>query len=230
MTRQLSFDLPARTALGREDFLVAPSNAVALAMLEAWQEWPQGKLILIAPPGAGKTHLAHVWAGLTGARILAGADLAAVDIASAALKPVVVEDAETVAGDAAREAALFHLHNLGRAEHQPLLITATRPPSHWGLALPDLLSRLQAAAQAQMAAPDDALLGSVLVKLFADRQITPAPDLIPWLVTRMDRSFAEARRLVDLLDRAALAAGRPVNRRLAIDVLANDGQSQLPLD
>ncbi len=229
MSRQLSFDLPARTALGRDAFMVGPSNSVALAMIEGWRDWPQGKLVLLGPTGAGKTHLAHIWAEMTGARIVAGG-LADLDIAVLAVSPVVIEDAEAVAGDPEAETALFHLHNLMAAEAQPLLLTAAKPPAQWGLTLPDLASRMQAAAVAQLAAPDDAALAAVLAKLFADRQIAPAPDLIPYLVTRMDRSFATAQRLVDLLDRAALDAGRPVNRGLAKDVLALDEQAQLDLD
>jgi len=227
---QLGFDLPPHTALGRADFMVALSNAVALAMIEGWRDWPQGKLVLTGPVGSGKTHLAHIWAAATGARIVAGAALAWADIAALAHGPVAVEDAAAVAGDAAAETALFHLHNLLAAEGRALLLTAVQAPSHWGIALPDLASRMQAAAVATLAAPDDALLAAVLVKLFADRQITPAPDLIPWLVRRMDRSLAEAARLVDLLDRHALAAGRPVNRPLAIDVLNADRAPPLPLD
>jgi chromosomal replication initiation ATPase DnaA len=227
---QLGVDLPARTALARADFMVAPSNAVALAMVEGWRDWPGRKLVLTGPAGAGKTHLAHVWADLSGARLVAAGDLAAADIAALASGPVVVEDAARLARDLAAETALFHLHNLLAAEGQALLLTAAQAPAQWGLGLPDLASRMQAAAVVALAPPDDTLLAAVLVKLFADRQITPAPDLIPWLVTRMDRSLAEAARLVDLLDRSALAAGRPVNRRLAIDVLTADRAPGLPLD
>lgn len=85
--------------------------------------------------------------------------------------------------------------------------------------LPDLLSRLQAAAVARIGAPDDALLSAVLVKLFADRQITVPPALIAWLVLRMERSIAAARALVALLDARALAEGRPITRALAAEVL-----------
>ena len=67
MAEQLSFDLPVRAALGREDFFVSPANAEAVAMVEGWQGWPSRKLVLTGPAGAGKTHLAHVWAGLAGA-------------------------------------------------------------------------------------------------------------------------------------------------------------------
>ena len=220
MPRQLAFDLPVRPALGRGDFFVSPANALAVAQIDAGG-WPAGKLLLIGPEGAGKSHLAQVWATETGAVVLEAAALP--DLPPEALA-VVVEDAEKVAGDEAAETRLFHLHNHVLARGGRLLITASAPPRCWGLALPDLASRMEATAQAAVLPPDDALLSAVLVKLFADRQIAVAPSLIPWLVNRMDRSFAAARALVAELDARALAQGGPVTREIAREVLDLSGR------
>ena len=67
--------------------------------------------------------------------------------------------------------------------------------------------------------PFATLLAAVLAKLFADRQIIPRPDVIPYLVAHMDRSFESAARVVAALDRAALSEGRSLSRPLAIRVL-----------
>ncbi|NCQ24270.1 MAG: chromosomal replication initiator DnaA [Rhodobacteraceae bacterium CG17_big_fil_post_rev_8_21_14_2_50_63_15] len=219
MSRQLRFDLPVRRVLGREDFFVSPANAEAVALIEAWQDWPDRKLILTGPPGAGKTHLAHVWAALCGARIVAAGDLDSADIAGLASRSVAVEDVERIAGDPAAEEALFHLHNLSLAEGNSVLLTGCRTPSLWPLRLPDLASRMQGTLLAHLHEPDDALLAAVLTKLFADRQIAPTPDTIPYLARRMERSFDAARRIVAALDDEALAAGRSVTRALAAEVL-----------
>lgn len=218
MPRQLTFDLPARPALGRADFFVSPANALALAALEAPGGWPAGKLLLIGPEGAGKSHLARVWAGAEAAEVVAASDLAARPTLPQA-RAVVVEDADRIAGDRGAETALFHLHNLVLAEGGRLLITARSAPGRWPLVLPDLASRLQASATARLGPPDDALLAAVLVKLFADRQIAVPPTLIPWLVARMERSFAAADATVAALDAAALALGRPIGLALARSVL-----------
>lgn len=220
MARQLSFDLPAVAALGREDFFVSPANAHAVALIEGWQGWPARKLLLCGPQGAGKTHLSHVWAALSGARIVAARDLAGADPAALAGGPVAIEDADTLAGDDAGERALFHLHNLVLAEGHALLITAQRAPVFWPLALPDLASRMQATPTQPLKAPDDALLMAVLTKLFADRQLRPTPETVPFLLRRIPRSFAAAQRVVAALDAAALASGRAVNRALAAEILA----------
>jgi chromosomal replication initiation ATPase DnaA len=222
--RQLSFDLPVRPALGREDFFVSPANAEAVAMIEGWQGWPGRKLILAGPTGAGKTHLAHVWAALSGARIVAAKDLSNADIPNLASGAVAVEDADRVAGDRPTEEALFHLHNLVLAEGHALLLTSERPPSLWPLTLPDLHSRMQGTLLTQLRAPDDTLLAAVLTKLFADRQISPSPDTIPYLARRMDRSFDAAQEVVAALDSLALAEGRAITRALAAQVLDKTAQ------
>lgn len=130
-----------------------------------------------------------------------------------------IENAERVAGDPAQEAALFHLHNLMAAEGGRLLLTARGAPRDWGLGLPDLLSRLSASALVRIEPPDDALLSAVLVKLFADRQLIVPGALIPWLVSRMDRSLAMARQLVEALDARALSERRAITLPFAARVL-----------
>ncbi|MFN3575654.1 MAG: chromosomal replication initiator DnaA [Tabrizicola sp.] len=215
MIRQLAFDLPAAEAMTRDAFFVAPSNALALQIVEHWQDWPGRKLLILGPEGSGKTHLAHVWAALAGAEILAAEALADTDLAGLSGRPVVVEDVDRVG---AAETRLFHLHNLATSG-AALLMTARTPPRDWGLGLPDLISRMQATQIARLEAPDDALLSAVLVKLFADRQVAVPANLISYLVSRMPRSIGAARALVAALDARALAEGRPITRALAAGFL-----------
>lgn len=176
-------------------------------------------MVLTGPAGAGKTHLTYVWAESAGAQIIAACDLNSNDVPALARGPVAVEDVPAIAHNADAQTALFHLHNMVLAEGHPLLLTGTGAVAQWGLALPDLISRLQGALEASIDAPDDALLSAVLVKLFADRQLMPPPDLVPYLLNRMDRSFAAANAVVAALDRTSLALKRPITRALAGQVL-----------
>ncbi len=220
MTRQLPLPLPVRVAEGREDFFVAPANALALSLLDAPETWAQGRMLLLGPEGAGKSHLAAIWASERGAVIRAAADLRTEAVADlAATGAVVIEDAQHLAGRAAAEQALFHLLNLTAAEGGRCLITAPTPPRDWGVALPDLKSRLDATQSVRIAPPDEALLAAVLVKLFADRQLTVPQSLIDWLVLRMERALGTARAVVEALDARALAEGRAITRAMAAEVL-----------
>ena len=67
----------------------------------------------------------------------------------------------------------------------------------------------------ELGAPDDPLLGGVLVKLFSDRQLDVGPAAIDYLERRMERSLEAARRLVAAVDREALATRERIGTRLA---------------
>jgi chromosomal replication initiation ATPase DnaA len=219
MSRQLSFDLPAKTALGREDFFVSPANAHAVAMIEDWTSWPGRKLAIVGPSGAGKTHLAHVWAKAADAQIVPAAALPRLDIPTLASRNIALEDVPVIAGNPQAEVALFHLHNLALAEGHSVLMTAHVQPVRWGLILPDLKSRMEGTASVMVESPDDDLLTAVLMKLFDDRQLSPTPDTVPYLVRRIDRSFDMARQVVAALDDAAMTQKRDITRKLAGEVL-----------
>ena len=227
LPRQLVLDLPARPALGREDFFLSPANELALAQVESWPAWPGGRLAVAGPSAAGKTHLVHVWAARAGAEIRSAGEIAALDLARLpGGAAIAVEDADRIGElpDAgAAEEALFHLVNHLAGGGGSLMVTGREAPARWRVALPDLASRLNAAPVARLEPPDDALLAAVLVKLFADRQLAVGPDLIRYLVSRMDRSFAAAAAMVAALDRAGLARHRPITARLAADVLTAHG-------
>ncbi|WP_439123653.1 chromosomal replication initiator DnaA [Marivita sp.] len=221
MSLQLKFDIPARPALGRGDFYVTQSNAVALGLVDTWPNWPNAKLVLVGPPQSGKTHLSRVWCTESGGQMIAAQDVHRENVPVLAEAPVCVEDVETIAGNREAEEALFHLHNLVLANGHSMLVTATRPPSSWNIHLPDLASRMAGTTVAKMAAPDDILLSAVLAKLFADRQIVPMADVIPYLVRWMPRSFEAAGAVVAHLDTEALGTPKGVTRTLARKALAD---------
>jgi chromosomal replication initiation ATPase DnaA len=213
----MPLDLGQRAALGREDFLVAPSNRDAVAWLDLWPEWPAPGLVIYGPEACGKTHLAEVWRARSGAERRALSEIAARDaptiLGNAA--HLVIEDA----GRGVDERALFHLYNYMTAQRGSLLLTARQPVGQWGLQLPDLRSRLAALPAVAVGAPDDALIEAVIVKLFADRQVRVSPEVIAYLVPRMERSLAAVRRAVADLDDAPMGAKRPITVPLVRDIL-----------
>ena len=222
MPEQLTFELPVRASTGRGDFFVSEANALAVARIEDTGGWPNGKLVLVGPEGAGKSHLGQVWAETQGARVLP--EIAAQTTLPETALVIEMPEAFTPAG----EETLFHIHNHMAAHRLPLLMLARTPPARWPLTLPDLKSRMEATDLARIEPPDDALLAAVIVKLFADRQLDVAPAVVTWLVAHMDRSFAAAKRVVSTLDQAALAEGRAVTRPFAQRILSPQNW-QIPL-
>lgn len=228
--RQLVLDLPHRTALGAEDYLVSDANAAAVALVDRWPDWPQQAIIVVGPPRSGKSHLAHVWQRKSGAaEPIAARDLneQAVNV-FAATGALVIEDVDLGVAD---EQSLFHLLNLAREHRRYLLLTSAVAPGDIAVSLPDLRSRLRALPVGKIEMPDEALLEAVLVKLFQDRQLMVEPHVIGHLARNMDRSFSAATEAVCEIDRRALAAKRRVTRALASQVLvalgaaAGDGEA-----
>jgi chromosomal replication initiation ATPase DnaA len=212
--RQLAFDLSRAPQFGRDNFLVSSCNEAAFRLIDAWPNWPASALLVIGPPGSGKSHLAAIFSVRTQAAIIAVTQVSAcADLTALAAQPaLVVEDADQI--EASDEASLFHLFNLTRESKTAMLLTARHGPESWGLRTADLLSRLRLCPSVELSAPDDALLEAVIVKLFFDRQVTVDAEIISFIMLHIDRSLDAVRRFVDLLDREALARGVPVTKSL----------------
>jgi chromosomal replication initiation ATPase DnaA len=216
--RQLVLALPHAPSFAREDFLSAPSNAAALALVESWPGWPAPLMLLSGPAGAGKSHLAAIFAAQTGGALLNGAEIGAADpdaVTSGAA--FAIDDAE--AGLTA-EAAFFHLLNFAHTRGVSLLMTAKAAPMLWGVKTPDLLSRLRLAPLVEIAPPEPPLIEAALTKMLADRQLSVEPSLIAYIARRLERSLGSARALVEALDAEALAQGRKVTRAMAAALLS----------
>ncbi|GHD49550.1 hypothetical protein GCM10017083_21950 [Thalassobaculum fulvum] len=219
---QLILDLGHRPALGRSDFLVSACNADAAAWVDRWPDWPAPLrgLAIVGPAGCGKTHLGAVWRKASGA-----AGLNAATLTVAGVPEALGEAANAVVDDLTELAApraLLHLYNTVAERGGSVLILSRAAPARLDVGLPDLASRLATLPVATVGGPDEVLLAGVLAKHFADRQVAVREEVVAYLVTRMERSFAAADRLVDRLDRLALAEGRRVDRALARRALADD--------
>jgi chromosomal replication initiation ATPase DnaA len=221
--QQLAFELPHRQALGVEDFLVSHSNDAAVALVDRWPEWPVGAAVIAGPAGSGKSHLANVWRLKSNAGVIDACDCTIARVPElAAHGALVVEDISRTRD----EQALFHLLNLVREQRLAMLLTADAAPGDLDIALPDLRSRLKALPFASIAPADDGLLRVVLVKLFADRQLTVDPQIIAYLLARMERSLEAARQLVAEVDRQALMMKRGVTRAVAAAAFESLGISE----
>jgi chromosomal replication initiation ATPase DnaA len=212
---QLAFDLAGEPSFDAEDFLVGPSNEAAYALIESWPDWSDPALVLAGPEGSGKSHLAAIWAARSHAWRVGIHDVTADRVPELASGgALVIEDCGRAPFD---EAALFHLLNLIRARAGSVILTARTAPDMWGIATPDLLSRLRLAPLARIEPPDDALLKAVLVKLFLDRQLIIDTAVLDAVALRIPRSFAQARAVVDAIDRDSLERGKRVTRTLACE-------------
>jgi chromosomal replication initiation ATPase DnaA len=220
-TRQMAFDLADAPRYEAEDFLESLSNETALKAVSAWPRWAHPVLLVVGPAGSGKTHLASLWAMRAGGRVVAPEALdreSAPDLLAGGA--LALDDADRIEG---REAALFHLLNAAREIGASMLLTASTAPDAWGVATPDLLSRLRLAPSAALEAPDEALMRAALVKLFVERQLQVDVGVIELLALHLDRSLTAAREIVADLDARSLSERRRITRTMARDALKARG-------
>jgi len=221
MTEQFALNLPPRIDFSEDSFVEGLANADARTALGQWQSWPKHVMALTGPEGAGKSHLAAIWAQQADAIIVTADNLdkALNDLPTG--RAVLVEDVD----QALPEKALFHAFNRAyEGEIPALLMTARKPPVLWGASLPDLVSRLRALPNVALQEPDDDLLTQVMLKQLADRGAHANAGVIDYLLPRMERSVAAARQLVDRLDKRALVKKTPVTRSVAREVLESFGE------
>jgi chromosomal replication initiation ATPase DnaA len=209
--------LPHAERLTRDDFLEGPANEAGLSLIDSWPDWPNRIMLLVGPEGSGKSHLASIWAELSGARSTSAYALTADAVPGAlATGALVVDDLKPQGFE---ERALFHLLNLARQDEAYVLMTARIPLSAFEVELRDLRSRLRAVPVVTLLPPDDLLLRALIVKFCADRQLIVDESVVSYLTSRIERSTTAARQAVELLDSEALRLGRPVTRALAAELL-----------
>ena len=224
---QIPFDLAHRAGHSRDELVVSDANRQAVALIDAWPDWPAPVVVLAGPAGSGKSHLAAVWAQAADAIAVEPSAIGAMIENTEIDRPVVIDDADA----GLDERGLFHLMNAARSAGVHILLTSRRFPSAWAVTLPDLSSRLKTAATIEILEPDDHLLAAVITKLFADRQVEVEPHVVQFLVRRIERSLSTAIDIVDRLDRAALEQKSRITRTLAAQTVneMDRGQSMLEL-
>jgi chromosomal replication initiation ATPase DnaA len=216
--RQLIFDFEHRTALGREDFLVADCNRKAINWIDAWPNWPIPVLVIFGPTGSGKSHLAAVFESHSGAQKITinEFDYTGSNVAC----DLIIEDVDRILRTD-QEETLLHVYNSTKEASRRILMTATTPPARWGVALPDLRSRMNAAISVEIGPPEDSLIMALLVKIFSDRQVQVSSDVIMYAASRMERSFLAVQQIVENADRLALATKQKITVSLMKQVLKN---------
>lgn len=214
MPNQLPLPLEPASDFSRDSFVVGPGNRDAVSFLELWPNWPAPSAAIYGPAGSGKTHLARIWAGETGAGILSAASLGEVEIDAI---PYVVENLGIAPLSDAGEQILFALIERGA----PLLLTGREPPAVWPVRLPDLASRTRSLLGFPLWTPDDEWLRELAKNLFAFRQLMVPESVAAEMVKSLERSPAAICEFVARADSEALARRKPVSLALVKDLLAN---------
>ena len=198
MTDQIALPFAWPADEDERDFIISDANRLAVKHLEHWSLWPVMATVLTGPRKSGRSLLGRIFASKTGGRFVDNAD-------------------------SQDEEKLFHAWNAAQADRKPLLLVADLPPAKWRLRLPDLRSRLLASPHVAIEEPDAPLIAGLIEKLLHARSLAAPPDVIRYVVPRIERSYIGVGRIVDALDEAALARRKAVSLKVAREALATMG-------
>lgn len=221
--RQLALDLAFPDELRLESFHCGAANAEALAAVASLSRVEAGAphVYLWGPAGTGKTHL------LVGSVRRAGSDawVPYLDLLELSARPLAeepvhwlagLEDAalvcldhlDAVAGDRDWEEALFHLYNRLHVRSGRLLMAARQAPNAGQWSLPDWGSRASAGLTFQLSPLQEEERMQVLQARARDKGLLLPREVAAFLLQRYPRDLQSLNRILDQLDRAALAASR----------------------
>ncbi len=192
----LPLDWPA--GADESDYIVSEANKPLIRHLEHWSLWPVMATILTGPRKSGRSLLGRIFAAKTGGEL--------------------IDDAE-----GRDEEAIFHAWNRAQERRRPLILIADMPPPIWRVRLPDLRSRLAATPTMRIEEPDEILAAQLIEKLCHARGLAAPPELIRYLVPRIERSYLGVTRTVDALDELAFERRQRLTVPLARRALAAIG-------
>lgn len=161
-------------------FIFGDANAQAFEHFRTWSLWPVKATLLTGPRRSGRSLLARAFVARVGGRLFDQADRHG-------------------------EEELFHAWNAAQDSGRPLVMVVDEVPPAWQVALPDLRTRLAVTPIARIEQPDDDLFQSIVRLLFADRGLHIPDDGLKYVSARVERSYWNAERLVEAIDRFAIA-------------------------
>lgn len=174
--------LPLDWPQAQEDsrFILSEANREAFEHFRSWSLWPVRATMLTGPRRSGRSLLARAFVARVGGRLFEQA-----------------EDHD--------EEELFHAWNSAQDSGRPIVMVVDEIPPRWEVTLPDLRTRLAVTPVARIEQPDDALFRNIIRLLFTDRGLHVPEDALKFICERVERSYWMAERVVEAIDRFAIA-------------------------
>ena len=219
-SKQLYFEMPNKTALGIEDYIVTDSNSFAFDLIIKMVKGEINFGLISGPPYSGKTHLSKILIKNASnyKALYIDRDYQNILDKFESLDILILENIDKVKYDKS-EQDLFHIINLVKESNKKLLMTSRKSISEIDLSLEDLKSRLNSILEAKINEPDDQLMELILIKIFNDKQLKINPNVIDFLMSRLVRTYKSINLFIEKIDKFSLEKGKKITIPLINDLL-----------
>ena len=219
-SKQLYFKMPNKKALGIEDYIITDSNNFAFDLIVKILKGDTNFGLISGPSYSGKTHLSKIL--MKNARnyktLYLDRDYQNTLERLEASDILILENIDKVKHDKS-EQDLFHIINFAKENNKKLLMTSRKPISEIDLNLEDLKSRLNSILEAKIKEPDDQLMKLILIKILNDKQLKINPNVIDFLVSRLERSYESINLFIEKIDKFSLEKSKKITIPLISDLL-----------
>ena len=210
-SKQLYFKMPNKKALGIEDYIITDSNNFAFDLIVKILKGETNLGLISGPPYSGKTHLSKIL--IKNARnyktLYFDGDYQNILDSLEDSDILILENIDKVKQDKS-EQDLFHIINFTKENNKKLLMTSRKPISEIDLNLKDLKSRLNSILEAKIKEPDDQLMKLILIKILNDKQLKINPNVIDFLVSRLERSYESINLFIEKIDMFSLEKSKKI--------------------
>ena len=219
-SKQLYFDMPDKTALGIEDYIITESNSFAFDLISRMIKGEINQGVISGPSFSGKTHLSKILIKNIGINesLYIDRDYKNIIERVGSSNLIVIENIDKLIEDRSEE-DLFHIINFTKESDKRLLMTSGKSISKIEFKLEDLKSRLNAILEAKIMQPDDELMKLVLIKIFNDKQLLINPNVIDFLRSRLERSYKSINDFIEKIDKFSLERGKKITIALINDLI-----------
>ena len=219
-SKQFYFKMPNKKALGIEDSIIADSNNFAFDLIVKILKGETDFGLISGPPYSGKTHLSKIL--IKNARnyktLYFDRDYQNILDRLETSDILILENIDKVKHNKS-EQDLFHIINFSKENNKKLLMTSRKPISEIDLNLEDLKSRLNSILEAKIKEPDDQLMKLILIKILNDKQLKINPNVIDFLVSRLERSYESINLFIEKIDKFSLEKSKKITIPLISDLL-----------
>lgn len=200
MSYQFIFDLSNYDNFDTEDYYVSSSNKDAASLINIFPKWHNNGAVIIGSLKSGKTHLAHIWKSKSNAKLYNfdnDIDLNSIDTRQNS----VFDNFNLI--DEADEKVFFQIYN-NIINNNNFILFLVNSQNTNKIRLNDLQSRIESLTTAIINVPDDQLIQAILLKFFNDHQINVTPDVIKFIIARINRNYEEIFIFLDKINKLSL--------------------------
>lgn len=216
--KQFVFEFPVKDSLPKDSFIVSEANYQAYKFITDWpKNWgihPFNNIIyLYGSEKSGKSYLANVWKSQ--AEAIKWEFNSNIDYLLEQ-KAIIIDDL-IISEQNYQE--LLNIINISKENGIFVLLVSNIAPQEQNIILPDLKSRILSLQNVKINNPDDSLVKMLLVKLFADYQLSIEPSNLTYILNRIDRDYSKIFAFVEKLNKQIFQYKRKITIPFLKDLL-----------